>query len=290
MSELFNTLLNLFVMIFVLASMFGLGLSLTLDQIWKPLRDVFLILKSLTANFILVPLLALLLARVFGLDQWLAAGLFVMAVVAGAPFLAKYAQIAKGDLAFAAGLMALLQVITVIYAPFVLPLFVPGAQVDQWGILQSLVLSMLLPLALGLFVRARYESLADTLNPHAAHASSLAMLGTMVLGLLLYGSELLSVLGTGAIIAALLLVAGALVLGYLLGGPERDTRMVLGLGTAQRNISASMLIAVQNFAQQPNVLLMVLVGSLVMMIINVPVAGEWGKRSKDRSGTKPVTT
>ena len=32
MTELLNTLLNLFVIIFVLASMFGLGLSLTLKQ------------------------------------------------------------------------------------------------------------------------------------------------------------------------------------------------------------------------------------------------------------------
>jgi predicted Na+-dependent transporter len=75
-----------------------------------------------------VPLLALLLARVFGLDQGLATGLLVMAVVAGAPMLAKYAQMAKGNLAFAAGLMALLQVVTVFYAPVILPLFLPGVQ------------------------------------------------------------------------------------------------------------------------------------------------------------------
>lgn len=283
MTDLLITLLNLFVMVFVLASMFGLGLSLTLKQVWEPLRNVSLVLRSLAANFILVPLLALLLVWLFGLDQWLAAGLFVMAVVAGAPMLAKYAEIAKGNLAFAAGLMALLQVVTVIYAPFVLPLFLPGVQVDPWGILRSLLLSMLLPLAIGLFVRARYESLADTLNPHASHASSLAMLATMVLGVLIYGSDLLSVFGTGAILAALLLVVGALGLGYLLGGADRGTRVVLGLGTAQRNISAAMLVTVQNFAQQPNVLLMVLVGSLVMMVINVPVAGELGKRKKDES-------
>lgn len=290
MTDILNTLENLFVMIFVLASMFGLGLSLTLKEVWAPLRNIPLVLKSLAANFILVPLLALLLVWLFGLDQWLAAGLFVMAVVAGAPMLAKYAQMAKGNLAYAAGLMALLQIITVIYAPFVLPLFLPGVHVDPWGILKSLLSSMLLPFAIGLFVRARYESLADTLNPHASHASSLAMLGMMVAALLLYAGDLLSVFGKGAILAALLFVAGSLVLGYLFGGPERDTRVVLGLGTAQRNISAAMLVTVQNFSQQPNVLLMVLVGSLAMMVINAPVAGEWGKRIKDLTGAEATTS
>lgn len=84
-------------------------------------------------------------------------------------------------------------------------------------------------------------------------------------------------------------VVGALVLGYLLGGPERDTRVVLGLETARRNIPAAMLVTVQNLAQHPNVLLMVLVGSLVMMVINVPVGAEWGKRKEDATGTKPAT-
>jgi hypothetical protein len=51
-----------------------------------------------------------------------------------------------------------------------------------------------------------------------------------------------------------------------------------------------MLVTVQNFAQQPNVLLMVLVGSLVMMVINVPVAGELGKRKEDVTGTETTTS
>jgi hypothetical protein len=45
----------------------------------------------------------------------------------GAPFLPKLAQISKGNLAFAVGLMVLLMVITVGYLPIVLPLLLPGS-------------------------------------------------------------------------------------------------------------------------------------------------------------------
>ena len=48
------------------------------------------------------------------------------------PFLPKLAELAKGNLAFAVGLMVLLMVVTVGYLPIVLPLILPGVSVDPW--------------------------------------------------------------------------------------------------------------------------------------------------------------
>jgi hypothetical protein len=50
MTEALSLLFNLSVLIFVLASMFGLGLSLTLKQVLAPMRNVSLVLKALAAN------------------------------------------------------------------------------------------------------------------------------------------------------------------------------------------------------------------------------------------------
>ena len=285
MTEILSILFNAFVLIFVLTSMFGMGLNLTLKQVLDPMKNTSLVLKALAANFILAPLLALVLAQVIGLDQQFAIGLFILGVSAGAPMLAKYAQIAKGDLAFTLGLMVLLMVVTIIFAPIVLPLLIPGVHVDVWGIIKSLVLTMLLPLAAGLFAKARYESLAKSLSPHMTQASSFTMMAQLALAIPLAGGDLLGVIGTGAILAALLFVAGTMALGYLLGGPEKGTRVVTGLGTAQRNVSAAMLIAVQNFSD-PKVLIMVMTGALLMMVVNMLAAGEFGKRSGAAAGSK----
>jgi predicted Na+-dependent transporter len=189
MTEALSLLFNLSVLIFVLASMFRMGLNLTIKQVVEPMRNVTLVLKALAANFILAPLLAFALARVIGLDQQLAIGLFILGVCAGAPLLAKYAQVAKGDLAFTLGLMVLLMVVTIIFAPLVLPLLLPGVQVDAWGMIQSLVLTMLIPLAAGLFVKARYESLAESLSPYMSQASSLTLIMQVVLGVFLTGGD-----------------------------------------------------------------------------------------------------
>jgi BASS family bile acid:Na+ symporter len=279
MTEALSLLFNLSVLIFVLTSMFGMGLSLTLKQISAPMRDVPWVLKSLAANFILVPLLAFLLTRLIGLDQQLAIGLFIVSVSAGASSLAKIVEIARGDLAFALGLMVLLMVFTIIYAPLVLSLLLPGVQVDVWGMLKSLIATMLIPLALGLFVKARYEPLAESLRPYMSQASSITLMMQIVLGLLLGFGPLLSVIGTGAILAAALLILGCLAIGYLLGGPGQAKRIVTAIGTAQRNVAAAMLITVQNFTE-PQVPVMVLTFGLLMMIINSLVAGEFGRRAQ----------
>ena len=58
MTEILETLAQLSVLVFVIASMFSLGLSLTMKQIIDPLRNTRMVILALVANFILVPILA----------------------------------------------------------------------------------------------------------------------------------------------------------------------------------------------------------------------------------------
>ena len=102
----------------------------------------------------------------------------------------------------------------------------------------------------------------------------------MVTGLVLNCSAIAGVIGTGAILAILILLVVALVLGYLLGGPEGNTRSVLGLGTAQRNLSAALVAAAQNFSDEANVLVMILVAGLLGLVLLMVVGGELGRRSQ----------
>lgn len=280
MNEVLQIIAQISVLVFVLSSMLAMGLSLTVAQIIEPLRNTRLVILALLANFVLVPLLAYLILLVIPLEQGLATGLIIMACAAGAPFLPKLAQTAKGNIAFAVGLMTLLMVVTVIYLPIVLPLLLQGASVSPWAIAQSLIVMMLLPLGIGLFVKARYESLADTLQPHLSQASTVAILLMIVSMLVLQFSSIVGLIGTGGLVAILVFLVGAFVIGFFLGGRESGIKSVLGLGTGQRNLSAAFLVAAQNFAGDPNVLVMVLVAGIVGLVILGGLAGELGKRSQ----------
>jgi predicted Na+-dependent transporter len=284
MSEVLGTLQNLFTFAFVVSSMLAMGLSLRVGQIFEPLRNLRLVLLALLANFVIVPATAYLLAQVIPMDDQLQIGLILMGSAAGAPFLPKLAQIAKANVAFSVGLMALLIVVTVVYLPIVLPLLLPGVQVDAGKIAVTLFGEMLVPLAIGLAVRARWAEAAEELQEPAAQVSNLSLVLLLVLMLGLNIENVIGLFGSGALLATLLMVAVAIGSGYVLGGPGSDTRQVLALGTGQRNLAATFLIAGSNFADQPDVLVFLAGAGLIGIAIVMPLAAELGKRAAPATG------
>lgn len=285
MAHVLAALSNGAVLLFVVTTMLAMGLSLTLSQILAPLRNVRLVVVALVANFVLVPLLALALTRLIPLSDPLKIGVILVGVAAGAPFLPKLAQMAHGSVAFGVGLMVLLTIVTIITLPLDLPLLLPGVRVNPLSIVVSLVLTMLLPLGVALLVRARYPDLAAQLQPFTGQVSNATLVLLLVTSLLANFRQLIGLIGTGGLLAALLLAAGGVAIGYLLGGPGGDTRSVLGLGTGQRNIAAALLVATQSFTD-PQVLAMVLAGSTLGLFILLPLAGEFGKRATKASAPK----
>ena len=258
-------------LLFVVSSMLAMGLGLKVAQITAPLRNLRLVAMSLLANFAVMPLGAIVLARVLRLDEPLGVGLLLLGVAAGAPFLPKLAQIAKGNLAFAVALMVLLMVITVGYLPLVLPILSPGVSVNPVKIARSLVLLMLLPLAGALAVNAKLPAAAARAKPLFDRLSSLGLVLVVVLLVVVNFNDVLSVFGTGAILAGLLFIALGYVVGWALGGPGSDTRPVLGLGTAQRNIAAGLVVGSQSFSN-PRVVVMVVVVAMVSLLILLPLS------------------
>jgi predicted Na+-dependent transporter len=190
----------------VVAGMAALGLELTLKKIIEPLSDLFLLIKVIVANFLLIPALAYLILFIVPIDEGFRIGLILLATAAGAPFLPKLVQVAKGKVAMSVGVMVLLMVLTVIYVPLVLPLLLPGVAVNPLEIASSLVVLMLLPLAAGFLVNYRYKELAALLQNPLSRISNFGLMFGFVALLLLNWRNLLATIGSGAIIAALLLI------------------------------------------------------------------------------------
>ncbi len=279
MSDVLTVIVKVSAIVFVLSSMLAMGLSLTIPQIVAPLKNLRLVVLALAVNFVAVPLLVWGIQAVMGLDQDIYTGLLLMATAAGAPFLPKLAQAAKGDIAFSVGLMVLLMVVTIIYMPIVLPLFLSGVEINPWDIAKSLIMAMLLPLGIGLFMRARWSEIADDLQPHMASASSYSILLMLVGAIVLAWDNIVSLFGTGAIIAILAFLLVSLAIGYVAGGSDPATRSVMGLGTAQRNLSAALVVGAMNFSDSPNVLITVIAAGLIGLVLLLPIGAELGKRS-----------
>ncbi len=270
-------LLNISALVFSVASMLSVGFGFTMQEIIAPLRDRGAVGRALIANFVLVPILAYAIAHLLSLETPLAAGLMLLGMAAGAPFLIKLTEAADHDVGLSASLLILLLPITVFYLPAMVPLVVPAVRVDAAAIARPLVWSMLLPLGIGLLARAWLPQLTQRLRPIMGTLASIALVTLVVLMFIVNFQEVVRLFGSGAILAAAILVAGAFAIGYLLGGPDPGNRGVLGLGTGQRNIAAAAVVATQTI-KNPDTLATVVVGSMVAMAILFPTAWRLQKK------------
>ncbi len=284
LSDVIITLVKISGVLFVVGSMLAMGLSLTVPTIAASLTNKRLIGMALLVNFIAVPIIAY--GAQYLIDEshpGLRTGLIIVAAAAGAPFLPKLAEVAKGSLPLSVGLMVTLSVATIVYLPLALPLLLgDGVEVDSWKIARSLIVSMLVPLGIGLFVRGRWEDLAGDIQPIAGQISSVALAFLAVALLVVNFSEIVDSVGTGGLAAAVIVLTAAFVLGYLLSNVE-DQRSVLALGTGQRNLSAAVIVAVQNFSDDPEVITMVMIVAVLGLMGLFAAAGEMGKRARTLS-------
>ncbi|MFB2880956.1 bile acid:sodium symporter family protein [Floridanema aerugineum] len=250
----------------ILSMLLDTGLSLTIQQLWQPFRNIRLILQSLLANFILVPLFVYLLLQVIPVSESFRIGFTIMAVAGGPPVLPKLAQLVNGNLAYAAGLMMLMICVTAFYMPFALSIALQNIQVNPWQILKPLVTLMLIPLAIGLLIRAKNEAIAATLQPWMRQISSVGLILGLSTSLIIQFSSLIEMVKTGTILIIIGFILVSFGFGYLLGGPEKDTQRTLAVGTAQRNIAAALLVAGTNF-DDPAVVSVIVVTSLSLFVL-----------------------
>ena len=139
---------------------------------------------------------------------------------------------------------------------------------------------MLLPLAAGLALKARYEDLASRAKPMLDWISNVSLILLVLLITAANIDKVLQVFGTRGILAGLLFIALGFGTGWLLGGPDADTRRVMALGTGQRNIAAALVVASQSFSD-PKVVVMVIVVAIVGLIILMPLSRALANRRDD---------
>jgi BASS family bile acid:Na+ symporter len=261
-----QTLTQLLVLAFVVSTMLGVGLRLTVRDISASLHDRRWLARALLANFVVLPAIALAVSRLLGLDAVLTASLLVLATAPGGPVLVKLAALVKGDPALAVGLVVILLLVGVATQPLVLPLLLDGVAVSAGAIVRTLILTVLAPLLLGLALRARRPSLAAWLQLPLQRVSTVSMVLVVTLLPVAHWRELYELSDSSAIPAAVLFVALSAAAGWVIGGPQVGPRRILTLCCGQTNMAAAFVIANQNFSD-PRVMLML----LVVMIASLPI-------------------
>ena len=257
--------------VFIIATMLNVGLTQRLSDIIRHLKNWPFVVKMLLANFVFAPLVMIVALHFAPFDQPLKAGLLIFSLGAGAPLLIKLTQTAEHEVALGAAVMMLLTVVTVPYMPIVLPLVLSGVNVDAIAVGKSLLLQLLVPIAVGMLLVQFVPEAMKKLQPWVGRIGNLALYALIVVTLIGYYPNLLEIIGKGAFLVGLAFVGVAFGLGYLAGFGKDHLEDIGGLGTAQRNTAAGVIIALENFSN-PNVLVMLTLANMLGIVMLLLIA------------------
>jgi len=166
-----SVLTELFLPFSLAVIMFGMGLSLRVEDFKRILIYPKAVGIGLLNQLVLLPILAFGIVKVFSLPPELAVGLMILAVCPGGATSNLITHLAKGDAALSITLTACSSVITVFTIPFLVNFsigyFIPGGEAKQLevvGTVVSVLVITIIPVALGMLVFAKVPKLAAKLD------------------------------------------------------------------------------------------------------------------------------
>jgi BASS family bile acid:Na+ symporter len=184
----------------------------------------------------------------------------------------------------AAAMMPLAVVGTVVLMPLLAPLLIPGASVSSFALARQLFLTVLLPLVAGVLINFHASRVAARIFPYVKKLAGLTTLALLVFTVVLYGKEFLDALGSYAVAAQILWVLAIGLVSYAFGyGMEQAQHSALALGVCSRNGGATLVAFTAFPTQDPNVLVMLLLGVPVPVIVWFLLAHFFASRAADFS-------
>ncbi len=234
--------------------MFGMGMTLTLNEFKVVLSRPLDVFKGTAAQFIIMPLLAFGLSKLFGLEEALLVGVVLVGTCPGGTASNVITYMAGGDVALSVAMTTVSTLLAPILTPFLTYLLVhKSIEFSPVGMFISIVQVVLIPIALGLIVKIIIKEKANTVEDYMPAVSTMSI-ACIVAGVIGANSEkILSSLGIIVIVVILHNLLGY-ALGYLVGkltGMDRKKRITLAIEVGMQNSGLAASLAASQFAAMP---------------------------------------
>jgi predicted Na+-dependent transporter len=286
--QLLTALFNAGVVVSVGATVLSLGMTFTVGQLLAPLRRVGLVVAMVVLNVVVIPAIAWSVAKGLPIKEAYVDGLVLATLGAGSAAGIKAAQLAKNaDLPLAVSIVVVLQLVNIVSVPLWAGQVVSGASLSAWDILRSLLLLVLIPLIVGLIVKARYPDHAAEWTGGLVRIANLALVVAVAAGISVNWQTIVDLFGSWVLVASVLIIVIALALGLLLGGRNAQTRTSTGLVSGLRFGSLGLIIIGTQLGGNPDYLGPALVFALLDLLLPMVLAIEIGRGT--RVGTSAAT-
>ncbi|MEG1603993.1 MAG: bile acid:sodium symporter family protein [Cloacibacillus sp.] len=193
--------------------MFGMGLTLKLDDfavVFKKPKDVLI---GCVAQFSIMPLLAFSLGKAFSLDEALLVGVILVGTCPGGTSSNVMTFLAKGDVALSVGMTSVSTLLAPLLTPFLTYLLLrETVSVDMAAMFISIVKVVILPIGVGFVINKYFTSTtqkAVTVLPLVSVTAIVMIVASVV------SANSAKILSTGMLVFTVVVLHN--VLGYALG-------------------------------------------------------------------------
>ena len=193
--------------------MFGMGTTMKLSDfsvVFKRPRDVVI---GCLAQFIVMPLLAFSLGKLFCLDNELLVGVVLVGTCPGGTSSNVITYLSKGDTALSVGMTSVNTLLAPLLTPLLTYLYLKTTvNVDIGSMFLSIIQVVIIPITLGLIINKLFGNITRKVSD-ALPAVSVTAICLIVASVVSHNSE--KILSTGLIILAVVVLHN--LLGYLCG-------------------------------------------------------------------------
>ncbi|WP_405304570.1 bile acid:sodium symporter family protein [Methanobrevibacter sp.] len=248
--------------------LFTMGTTLKVDDFINVFRNPKEIAAGISAQYVIMPLLAFILASAFSLDTALTVGLILVGTVPGGTASDVITFLAKGDVALSVSLTAVSTVISPILTP-VITLLLIGNQIhfNPVDLFISIVQIVIVPLILGLILNYKFPNFCEKLKDYLPTVSSIVIC-LIVAGVI--GANKQAILTSSYIILIVIVLQYilAMLIGFGIGrlvGMDRKQIITIAIELAFQNSGLSTSLAKTHF---PNLSQATVPGALYSVLQN----------------------
>ena len=193
--------------------MFGMGLTMKLSDfamVFSRPKDV---ITGCLAQFIIMPLLAFILGKIFGLNHELLVGVILVGTCPGGTSSNVITYLSKGDTALSVGMTSVSTLLAPFLTPFLTYLYLRSTvNVDVKSMFISIIQVVILPIGLGLLMNKLFGNYTRSII-YALPAVSVTAICLIVAAVVSHNSE--KIMSTGVMVFVIVILHN--LLGYLCG-------------------------------------------------------------------------
>ena len=253
---------------------FSEGLSISPRKVVTFFREQpGLMLRSLVATLVLVPAAAVALILALKPAAGVAVGLAILVAGPPAPLMFKTAPgMGKGDAAFMGSLHLSLALLAFLTMPAILSLLsIPlqfHADIDLGTMAWILARTILLPIGVGMALRALFAGFADKAGPVVAKVGGVGLVAVLLVVLAASYHALLN-MDPWSYLVVVVVAFAALAIGQLAGPPDPHEKTVSAIECAVRHPALALAVGSANFGPQKAMAVLI---PCVLTTIGVAVA------------------